>query len=123
MISSQTLQAFDPGKVTIKEVSDVVCHRPGTIIGVLPKTILYVYLFNLYTYTRCVNNFSYTFSVVAPKEAGPGKLTVNVRAAGADVDSVVRDVDNSHYEIIFHPTRSAPHKVHVKYNDVHITGT
>lgn len=33
MISSQTLQAFDPGKVTIKEVSDVVCHRPGTIIG------------------------------------------------------------------------------------------
>lgn len=33
IISSQTLQAFDPGKVIIKEVSDVVCHRPGTITG------------------------------------------------------------------------------------------
>lgn len=34
MISSQTLQAFDSGKVTIKEISDVVCHRPGTITGI-----------------------------------------------------------------------------------------
>ncbi|XP_017765388.1 PREDICTED: filamin-A isoform X1 [Eufriesea mexicana] len=93
MISSQTLQAFDPGKVTIKEVSDVVCHRPGTII------------------------------VVAPKEAGPGKLTVNVRAAGADVDSVVRDGENGQYDIMFHPTRAAPHKVHIKYNEVHILGS
>nr|XP_034189515.1 filamin-A isoform X2 [Osmia lignaria] len=93
MISSQTLQAFDPGKVTIKEVSDVVCHRPGTII------------------------------VVAPKEAGPGKLTVNVRAAGSDVDSVVREGENGLYEIIFHPTRAAPHRVHIKYNEVHISGS
>ncbi|XP_076753150.1 filamin-type immunoglobulin domains fbug isoform X1 [Xylocopa sonorina] len=93
IISSQTLQAFDPGKVTIKEVSDVVCHRPGTI------------------------------TVVAPKEAGPGKLTVNVRAAGADVDSVVREGENDHYEIIFHPTRAAPHKVHIKFNEVHISGS
>ncbi|KOC70769.1 Filamin-A [Habropoda laboriosa] len=93
VISSQTLQAFDPGKVTIKEVSDVVCHRPGTII------------------------------VVAPKEAGPGKLNVNVRAAGADVDSVVREGENGHYEIMFHPTRAAPHKIHIKYNEVHITGS
>ncbi|XP_076639876.1 filamin-type immunoglobulin domains fbug isoform X1 [Colletes latitarsis] len=93
MISSQTLQAFDPGKVTIKEVSDVVCHRPGSII------------------------------VVASKEAGPGKLAVNVRAAGADVDSVVREGDNGLYEIIFHPTRAAPHRVHMKYNEVHISGS
>ncbi|XP_050600424.1 filamin-C isoform X2 [Bombus affinis] len=93
IISSQTLQAFDPGKVTIKEVSDVVCHRPGTII------------------------------VVAPKEAGPGKLTVNVRAAGADVDSVVREGENGQYDIMFHPTRAAPHKIHIKYNEVHILGS
>nr|XP_012149361.1 PREDICTED: filamin-A isoform X2 [Megachile rotundata] len=93
MISSQTLQAFDPGKIVIKEVSDVVCHRPGTII------------------------------VVAPKEAGPGKLSVNVRAAGSDVDSVVREGENGLYEIIFHPTRAAPHRVHIKYNEVHISGS
>ncbi|XP_076685371.1 filamin-type immunoglobulin domains fbug isoform X2 [Andrena cerasifolii] len=93
MISSQTLQAFDPGKVTIKEVSDVVCHRPGTVI------------------------------VVASKEAGPGKLTVNVRAAGSDVDNVVRERENGFYEIVFHPTRAAPHKVHIKYNEVHISGS
>ncbi|XP_024226886.1 filamin-B isoform X2 [Bombus vosnesenskii] len=93
IISSQTLQAFDPGKVTIKEVSDVVCHRPGTIL------------------------------VVAPKEAGPGKLTVNVRAAGADVDSVVREGENGQYDIMFHPTRAAPHKIHIKYNEVHILGS
>lgn len=93
IISSQTLQAFDPGKVIIKEVSDVVCHRPGTI------------------------------TVIASKEAGPGKLTVNVRAAGADVDSVVREGENGQYDIMFHPTRAAPHKIHIKYNEIHILGS
>lgn len=43
MISSQTLQAFDPGKVTIKEVSDVVCHRPGTVIGTIHERKLNEY--------------------------------------------------------------------------------
>lgn len=33
VISAQSLQAFDPTKVTIKEISDAICHRPGTIIG------------------------------------------------------------------------------------------
>jgi len=33
MVSSQTLQAFDPGKVSIKEIADAICHRPGTILG------------------------------------------------------------------------------------------
>ncbi|XP_043473409.1 filamin-A isoform X2 [Leptopilina heterotoma] len=93
MISSQSLQVFDPTKVTIKEISDTVCHRPGTVL------------------------------VVASKEAGPGKLSVNVRAGGADVDSLVRERDNGVYEVIFHPTRAAPHRVHIKYNDVHIQGS
>lgn len=35
VISSQTLQAFDPSKVSVKEVADVVCHRPGTILGII----------------------------------------------------------------------------------------
>lgn len=61
-------------------------------------------------------------AVVVSKEAGPGKLSVNVRAGGADVDSLVREADNGVYEIIFHPTRTAPHKVHIKYNEVHIPG-
>lgn len=60
--------------------------------------------------------------VVASKEAGPGKLAVNVRAGGADVDSLVREGDNGIYEIVFHPTRAAPHRVHIKYNEVHIPG-
>ncbi|XP_072764908.1 filamin-C isoform X4 [Anoplolepis gracilipes] len=93
MVSSQTLQAFDPGKVSIKEIADAICHRPATIL------------------------------VIASKEAGPGKLSVNVRAGGADVDSVVREGESGVYEIIFHPTRAAPHKVHIKYNDVHIPGS
>ncbi|EGI61903.1 Filamin-A [Acromyrmex echinatior] len=93
MVSSQTLQAFDPGKVSIKEIADAVCHRPGTIL------------------------------VIASKEAGPGKLSVNVRAGGADVDSLVRERENGVYEIIFHPTRAAPHRIHIKYNEVHIPGS
>ncbi|XP_008544602.1 filamin-A [Microplitis demolitor] len=93
VISSQTLQAFDPSKVTIKEISDAICHRPGTIV------------------------------VLASKEAGPGKLTATVRAGGIDVDNVVREADNGIYEVIFHPTRAAPHRVHIKYNDVHIQGS
>ncbi|KAK0093329.1 hypothetical protein PV326_013803, partial [Microctonus aethiopoides] len=93
VISAQSLQAFDPTKVTIKEISDAICHRPGTII------------------------------VVASKEAGPGKLTASVRAGGIDVDNVVRDADKGVYEVIFHPTRAAPHRVHIKYNDIHIQGS
>ncbi|XP_050456276.1 filamin-A isoform X1 [Cataglyphis hispanica] len=93
LVSSQTLQAFDPGKVVIKEIADAVCHRPATIL------------------------------VIASKEVGPGKLSVNVRAGGADVDSLVREGENGVYEIIFHPTRAAPHKVHIKYNEVHIPGS
>lgn len=61
--------------------------------------------------------------VIASKEAGPGKLSVNVRAGGADVDSLIREGESGVYEIIFHPTRTAPHKVHIKYNEVHIPGT
>lgn len=34
IISAQSIQAFDPTKVTIKEISDAICHRPGTIIGI-----------------------------------------------------------------------------------------
>lgn len=67
-------------------------------------------------------SFLYIYIVVASKEAGPGKLSVNVRAGGADVDSVVREGDNGVYEIVFHPTRAAPHKIHIKYNEVHIPG-
>ena len=92
IISSQSLHVFDPTKVIVQEVSNAVCHRPGTIV------------------------------VVAPKEAGPGKVTAHVRSGGADVDSVIREKDNGICEIIFHPTRAAPHRVHIKYNDVHIQG-
>ncbi|XP_014219845.1 filamin-A isoform X2 [Copidosoma floridanum] len=90
VISSQSLQAFDPTKVVIQEISDVVCHRPGTV------------------------------TVLVPKEAGPGKLAAYVRSGGADVDSLIREELDGVYEVIFHPTRAAPHRVHIKYNDVHI---
>lgn len=62
------------------------------------------------------------YIVIASKEAGPGKLSVHVRAGGADVDSLVRERENGVYEIVFHPTRAAPHRVHIKYNEVHIPG-
>ena len=45
-----------------------------------------------------------------------------MRAAGADVDSVVREGENGQYDIMFHPTRAAPHKIHIKYNEIHILG-
>ncbi|XP_011501590.1 PREDICTED: filamin-A [Ceratosolen solmsi marchali] len=93
IISTQSLQAFDPNKVIIQEITDAICHRPETII------------------------------VVAPKDAGPGKLTAHVRCGGADLDSLVREKDNGVYEIIFHPTRAAPHRIHLKYNDLHIQGS
>jgi filamin len=33
LVNSQTLQAFDPSKIYIKEIGDAICHRPGTIFG------------------------------------------------------------------------------------------
>lgn len=38
------------------------------------------------------------------------------------MDSLVRERENGVYEIIFHPTRAAPHRIHIKYNEVHIPG-
>lgn len=35
----------------------------------------------------------------------------------------MRDADKGVYEVIFHPTRAAPHRVHIKYNDIHIQGS
>lgn len=60
--------------------------------------------------------------VVVPDAAGPGKLSVNVRSGGLDVDSLVRQRENNTYEIIYHPTKAAPHRIHIKYNDIHIQG-
>ncbi|XP_023314002.1 filamin-A isoform X2 [Trichogramma pretiosum] len=93
VLSTQSIQAFDPNKIVLQEVSDAICHRPASVV------------------------------VAIPKDAGPGKLSVHVRSGGADVDSLVREKDKGLYEIIFHPTRAAPHRLHVKYNDVHIQGS
>jgi len=45
-----------------------------------------------------------------------------VRAGGADVDSLVREGEKGVHEIVFHPTRAAPHRVYIKYNEIHIPG-
>ena len=42
IISSQSLQAFDPNKVVIQDISDAVCHRPGTIVG---KLLIYSFIY------------------------------------------------------------------------------
>ena len=39
IISSQSLQVFDPSKILIQEISDAICHRPGTIVGMYISTL------------------------------------------------------------------------------------
>lgn len=63
MVSSQTLQAFDPGKVSIKEITDAVCHRPGTILGNYSDTYKFELTFSVLNILIYVDKYINMFNV------------------------------------------------------------
>ncbi|XP_072156699.1 filamin-B isoform X2 [Bemisia tabaci] len=55
--------------------------------------------------------------------AGPGTLFIKVSAAGNEVKHVIREIEPGIYQVVYHPTLAALHKVHVHYNGMSIVGS
>ncbi|XP_030388027.1 filamin-B isoform X2 [Scaptodrosophila lebanonensis] len=90
-IGSRTLAVFDPTLVKITEVGEALCHRPATI-------------------------------AVSLNEAGQGDLAALVRCGATEVPHTIRGPSKTGiYEIIYQPTRVAPHKITILFNDVPIS--
>lgn len=90
-VGTRTLTVFDPSLVKITEVGEALCHRPASIS-------------------------------VSLNEAGQGDLSANVKCGATEVPHTIRGPSkNGIYEIVFHPTRVAPHKITILFNDVPIS--
>uniref|UniRef100_A0A2M4CKF2 Putative actin-binding cytoskeleton protein filamin n=1 Tax=Anopheles darlingi TaxID=43151 RepID=A0A2M4CKF2_ANODA len=89
-IAARTINVFDPSMVKIVEVGEAYCHKPASL-------------------------------VVSTNDAGQGTLTSTVRCGGLEVPHSIRGTANSGvWEIVYHPTRVAPHKIMILYNQVPI---
>ncbi|XP_053675765.1 filamin-A [Anopheles nili] len=90
-IAARTINVFDPSMVKIVEVGEAYCHKPASL-------------------------------VVSSNDAGQGTLTSMVRCGGLEVPHSIRSTTNSGlWEIVYHPSRVAPHKITILYNQVPIS--
>ncbi|KAL9919065.1 filamin-type immunoglobulin domains fbug isoform 2-T4 [Glossina fuscipes fuscipes] len=90
-VGSRTLTVFDPSLVKITEVGEAFCHRPAILS-------------------------------VSLNEAGQGELSAMVKCGASEVPHNIRGPSkNGNYEIVYHPTRVAPHKITILFNDVPIS--
>ncbi|XP_037956587.1 filamin-C isoform X2 [Teleopsis dalmanni] len=90
-MGTRTLTVFDPSLVKITEVGEALCHRPASIS-------------------------------LSLNEAGQGELSALVKCGGTEVPHSIRGPTKlGAYEIVYHPTRVAPHKITILFNDVPIS--
>lgn len=90
-IASKTVNVFDPTNVKITEVGDAYCHRPASIS-------------------------------VTVNDAGQGVLNALVKCGSAEVPHSIKGPTKAgSWEVVYHPTRVAPHKVLILYNNVPIS--
>lgn len=91
LVTSRTVNVFDASLVKIVEISEALSKRPATLS-------------------------------VSIQDAGIGTLTALVRCGAMEVPHSIRGPSkNDTWEIVYHPTRVAPHKVIIMYNDIPIS--
>lgn len=91
VIATRTINAFDASLVKLVEVGEAQCNRSSTI-------------------------------TVSVYDAGQGTLSANVRCGSMEVPSSIRGpLKSGSWEIVYHPTRVAPHKINILYNGVPIS--
>ncbi|XP_054089626.1 filamin-C isoform X2 [Zeugodacus cucurbitae] len=90
-IGTRTLTVFDPSLVKITEVGEAICQQPASIS-------------------------------VSLNEAGQGELSAIVKCGATEVPHSIRGPSKTGiYEIVYHPTRVAPHKMTILFNEVPIS--
>lgn len=91
LVGTRTFNVFDASFVKLLEVGEAHCNRPASI----------------------------TLSVY---DAGQGTLTSLVRCGSVEVPHSIKGPSkNGTWEIVYHPTRIAPHKINILYNGVPIS--
>lgn len=91
LINTRTVNVFNPNLVKILEVTEAFVHRPASL-------------------------------TVSTEEAGQGSLRAVVRCGGVEVPHTIRgSIADSIFELLYHPTRVAPHKITILYNGVPIS--
>lgn len=91
LITTKTLHIFDPALIKISEVGEAVCNRPSVI-------------------------------ALSMHDAGKGSLSALVRCGSSEVPHSIRGPSKSGtYEIVYQPTRVAPHKINIFYNGVPVS--
>lgn len=92
VVSTRALNVFNSSMVKIVEVGEAYCHRPAII-------------------------------VVNVTEAGQGKLSALVKCGAMEVSHSIRASQSKSgiWEIVYHPSRVAPHKMTIMYNGVPIS--
>ncbi|KAJ6643067.1 Filamin-B, partial [Pseudolycoriella hygida] len=92
LVGTRTFNVFDASLVRLLEVGEAHCNRPASI----------------------------TLSVY---DAGQGTLTSMVRCGSVEVPHSIKfgPTKNGTWEIVYHPTRIAPHKINIMYNGVPIS--
>ncbi|KAK9504384.1 hypothetical protein O3M35_010726 [Rhynocoris fuscipes] len=86
------VQVFNPAAVRILDISEAICGSTATF-------------------------------KVDTQGAGSGALSVSIRAAGNDVKHTLRELNGSNlYQVVYNPELSVPHKIHVKYNGIYVSG-
>lgn len=91
LVTTKTLHIFDPALIKITEVGEAVCNRPS-------------------------------FIALSIFDAGKGSLSALVRCGSTEVPHSIRGPSkNGTYEIVYQPTRVAPHKINIFYNGVPVS--
>lgn len=91
LTTTKTLHIFDPALIKISEVGEAVCNRPSII-------------------------------ALSMHDAGKGSLSALVRCGSTEVPHSIRGPSKSGtYEIVYQPTRVAPHKINIFYNGVPVS--
>lgn len=91
LITTKTLHIFDPSLIKITEVGDAICNRPSVI-------------------------------ALSIGDAGKGSLSALVRCGCTEVPHSIRGPSkNGMFEIVYQPTRVAPHKINIFYNGVPVS--
>lgn len=86
LVGSRSVNVFDPTMVKIVELGEAQCNRPATV-------------------------------AVALQDAGQGTLSAIVRCGCHEVPNSIRGPNKAGiYEIVYHPTRLAPHKISILFN-------
>jgi len=105
-----------PHSVVITQKSQPITKHPFSVQVYDPTAV------RIFDVSEATTGSPATFKVDT-RGAGSGALSVSVRAVGNEVKHTLKELEDPNlYQVVYHPQIAIPHKIHVKYNGVYISG-